>query len=73
MSATLSLPSGSYPRRASTAGRARRIGQRMWQGLLILGSARAAPHLERLARQHETSNPEFARSLRQAAREGLLY
>lgn len=73
MSATLSLPSGSYPRRAATPGLARRIGQRLWHVLVKLGSARAAPQLEQLARQHEASDPEFARNLRQAARQGLQY
>ncbi len=69
MSATLTHPSGSYPRRASASTG---IRQRLWNALLLLGAARARPHLEQLARQHESSNPEMARQLRQVAREGLI-
>jgi len=71
MSATLTHPSGSYPRRAS-ARTGTGIGQRLWNALLLLGAARARPHLEQLARQHQSSNPEMARQLRQVAREGLI-
>lgn len=73
MSATLTHPSGSYPRRPSASTRSgSTFGTRLWNALLQLGAARARPHLEQLARQHEVSDPELARQLRQVARDGLI-
>lgn len=71
-----SITSGTYPR-AATRRRAgnglslRGLGQGLWAKLVAVGASRAAPQLNLLAVQYDTSNPELARLLRRAAREAL--
>lgn len=47
------------------------LGARIWNALVALGARRAAFQMDVLARQYETTRPELARHLREAAQSGL--
>ena len=58
--------------RARIAGWLRRIGTGIWLVLEVSGRARAQRHLLDFADQCEASQPELAKELRAASRQGPL-
>jgi hypothetical protein len=71
MSASITSGSFPLPRRAADQP-LRKVARALWRFLCELGQARAVPHMLALARRYETSNPAFARELRERVQHGLL-
>ena len=57
---------------ASITGAARRALAVVWTALKAVGAARGRRELLQLAREHEAMRPEFAATLRDAARRGWM-
>ena len=61
--------SHAEPAAPGTAGRALAV---VWTALKAVGAARGRRELLELAREHQATRPEFAATLRAAARRGWL-